>query len=301
MALRLNVVNTSRQQFNFNAGGEDLQVNLDFNTVAGAWFIGLAVDGQQVFIGRRLVSSIDLSPGHPGGVLYARDSSDNNTDVSYTDLVNGNSRLYYITQAEIDEIGQRNPTTIDAASNVLPENFVDGGSIGVPISQFNSLQQTVTQQAQTISELANTVGVVEQKCEAVEQSVTALTQAIASLRTKEVSFSFNDVLEDNTVVASWPSTKAYTLAEVPTPTATGINRGSSNEPASGGNASFDLYKKPVSGNPVLFGTVVDVEDTPEPVFSIEEETMVAPGDTIEVHSNEMNGLSGASFTLQLTE
>lgn len=278
-----------------------MQVNLDFNTVAAAWFVGLAVDGQQIFTGRRLVSSIDLSPGHLGGVLYARDSSDNSTDVGYTDLVNGNSRLYYITQDEIDAIGQRNPTTLEAASNVLPENFVDGGSIGVPIAQFASLQQQVTQQAQTISSLSETVEAIEQKCDGIEQQVATLSQTIASLATKEVSFSFNGVLEDGKVVAGWVSTKSYTIKATSGPQSGAVNRGTSSAAPSDGNASFELVLKPVVGNVESIGTVVYTPSSVVPIFTIPENIQIEPGETVEVRTETLNGLSDPAFTIQLTE
>ena len=318
MALRLNIVNTSRQQFNFTADGIELQVNLDFNTVANAWFLGLRADGAQVFQGRKLVSRIDLANEFTAGTLYAKDASNNSVDVGYDDLVNGNSRLYYLTQAEIAAIGVRNIDTLEDAVE-LPANFVDGGTVGVPIEQFNALQEKCDVQAQTLVTFGNALNAagedITQLINRVQGAEEALNEAegeladqsnlidslLVSVLLKEVAFSFAPTLSNDTVVARWVSTKEYTLRATPNPTATGVNRGASVTAPTTDDAGFIIRRVNLAGDNDIIGTVVFAKDTTAAVFSIENDEIIKAGELLEIRSGTLHELTGAAFTLQLQE
>ena len=314
MALRLNIINTSRQQFNFTADGIELQVNLDFNTVANAWFLGLRADGAPIFQGRKLVSRIDLANEFTAGTLYAKDASNNSVDVGYDDLVNGNSRLYYLTQAEIAEIGTRTVDTLEEVVE-LPADFVDGGSIGVPIEDFNALQEKCDAQAENlitfgnalnaagedITQLINRMENAEEALNDVEEQLennsNLINQLLVAALVKEVAFSFNGVLEQGVLAAKWVSTKTYIIKR--TQDESNPHKGTATT-APNNLAEFRLTLSHVDGDTTAIG-VVTFEGSTEALISVDQDLTINAGDAIEVHTLTMDGVSDVALTLQLTE
>ena len=313
MTLRLNVVSTSNQQFNFTAGGDDIQVNLQYNTVATAWFVTLTADGVEIYSSRKLVTGVDLAPEYIEGTLYAKDSSNNELEPDFNRLVSGDTRLYYFTKEEIDSAVANGLAALEELSN-QQATLQDGGPIGVPIEQFNTL--------------AATVATVQQKCEDVEGELDALELTVAAqndaviqqiqslltvvgdiqntaattaaqiqvLRIREVGFSLDEP-DPLVEAARWTSTKAY-IIRAQAASKTGANRATADTSASTATPSVYTIRRGTD----FVGTVSYTNADGIGEIEIPNDRAVNPGDFLTVSPPGTNeGEINVSITVQLEE
>lgn len=91
------VIDAASQQLSTSLGEHRIDLSLDFNTFAGRWTLGIAVDGALLEQGRRIVLGADLFQGIGAeyGELRAVDWSGSGALPGRTELPSGAVRLIH--------------------------------------------------------------------------------------------------------------------------------------------------------------------------------------------------------------
>ena len=100
--IEIDVLDESKQKFSLILDGRRVTVQLWYSTADDRWSFDLALDGDPVLTGRKLVTGIDLlAPFNLGiGALFAY--SDTDALPTRDALPRGLVRLYHATQEEFD-------------------------------------------------------------------------------------------------------------------------------------------------------------------------------------------------------
>lgn len=101
--IRFNIIDSPDQQFSILLGDQRATVRLRWNLTSETWSIDFALDDVPVMTGRRitagtnLLAQLRLNIGAIFGLPVVGEP-----EATRQSLVNGNFRLYYATQAELD-------------------------------------------------------------------------------------------------------------------------------------------------------------------------------------------------------
>lgn len=101
--IELEILDESKQQFSMILNAQRVTVQLWYSTADDRWSFDLALDGDPVITGRKIVTGIDLlAPFNLGiGLLFA--FSESGAAPDRANLPAGRVKLYHATQEEVEE------------------------------------------------------------------------------------------------------------------------------------------------------------------------------------------------------
>lgn len=96
------VIDAADQKFSTIFNGRRVSIRLRFNHVSNRWSFDIAIDGNPVLHGRRIVTGVDLLYpfGFGIGVIFAH--SETNKEPNREFLANGLIKIYHTTEQEVD-------------------------------------------------------------------------------------------------------------------------------------------------------------------------------------------------------
>lgn len=102
--ISFDIADAADQKFSTVSNNRRVTIRLRFNYVSDRWTFDLAIDGDYVLHGRRIVPNIDLIEpfGFGLGVIFAY--SFNGDKPSRQQLVNGLVRLYQASRQEVQNV-----------------------------------------------------------------------------------------------------------------------------------------------------------------------------------------------------
>jgi len=101
--VQFDIRDAGRQQFSVIIDQRRVTILLSFNHVANRWFFDLALDGEFVLHGRKVITGVDLIRNFGFGVGGIIAYSPNGNQPTRQSFINGESGLYSVTQDEINE------------------------------------------------------------------------------------------------------------------------------------------------------------------------------------------------------
>lgn len=101
---RFHIIDAPRQTFSAVLNGRRCTISLAYNVTTERWNMDLSIDGTLVLAGRRVVHGVDLlAPFQFGlGTIFAGDHEGKGSLPDYEALIEGRTRLYHVTPAEIE-------------------------------------------------------------------------------------------------------------------------------------------------------------------------------------------------------
>ncbi|UQS95089.1 hypothetical protein Pam3_18 [Pseudanabaena phage Pam3] len=100
--IELEVLDESKQKFSVILNDRRVTIELWYNTTNDRWSFSLALDGDNVVTGRRLVTGVDLLAPFGLGIGALFLLSENGEPPTRANLPLGLVKLYHATQEEID-------------------------------------------------------------------------------------------------------------------------------------------------------------------------------------------------------
>ena len=100
--IEFKITDAARQKFSTTIDARRITLRLMYNHTLSRWSFDLAIDGDYVLYGRRVVPNTDLIEpfGFGIGVLFAY--SPNGVDPDKDALISGQTKLYQASRSEID-------------------------------------------------------------------------------------------------------------------------------------------------------------------------------------------------------
>jgi len=100
--IEFQVNEAARQKFSTVIERRRVTIRIQFNHVANRWFFDLALDGDYVLFGRKVVRNVNLiEPFNFGiGVIFAFSPQD--FEAERDNLANGLVKIYQVDQGELD-------------------------------------------------------------------------------------------------------------------------------------------------------------------------------------------------------
>lgn len=100
--IQIDILDESRQKFSLILSGQRVTMELMYSVLEDRWSFNLALDGEPVIHGRKMVLGVDLlAPFQLGiGVLFLH--SDTGVQPNRQNLPLGLVKLYHATQSEVD-------------------------------------------------------------------------------------------------------------------------------------------------------------------------------------------------------
>lgn len=100
--IEFNIEDSARQQFSNVINQRRVTIRLQFNGIANRWFFDLAIDGEFVLHGRKIVLGVDLVRNFNFGIGAIFAFSESGVEAVRDNLHNGTVRLFSASQSEID-------------------------------------------------------------------------------------------------------------------------------------------------------------------------------------------------------
>lgn len=102
--IQFNILDAARQKFSATINNRRVTIRLNFNHKANRWFFDLALDGDYVLTGRKIVRNVDLIAPFDFGIGRIFSYSLQDVDPERQTLVDGRVGLYQVNEDELSAV-----------------------------------------------------------------------------------------------------------------------------------------------------------------------------------------------------
>lgn len=100
--IEFKITNAAKQKFSTIIGTRRVTFRLIYNHAIERWHMDLAIDGDYVLHGRKIITGVDLIDPYQFGIGRIFAYSATSAEPKKQELIDGRVKLYQVTQSEID-------------------------------------------------------------------------------------------------------------------------------------------------------------------------------------------------------
>lgn len=100
--IEFKITDSARQKFSTAIDTRRITIKLSYSHTIGRWSFDLAIDGDYVLHGRRVIPNVDLIEPFNFGVGSIFAFSDKEVEPDKNSLINGALKLYQVSRSELD-------------------------------------------------------------------------------------------------------------------------------------------------------------------------------------------------------